>query len=65
MHVMGDSSVREFLEGSVHFQNETVFTLYLTIFAVLTAICVSHYQLSKRIKKSALKPHDLKQQGEL
>jgi len=65
MHVNGESSIKRFLEESVHFQNEVVITIYLIIFAVLSTICIVYYQLSKRKAPRTQKLNDLKQEGQL
>ncbi|MDX8407887.1 MAG: hypothetical protein R8L58_05830 [Mariprofundaceae bacterium] len=63
MHVEGDSVVKDFLEESVHFQNEEVMTLYLIIFSILGAICAIQYQLAKR--KTPPESHHIKHEGQL
>ncbi len=51
MHVAGGSIAKDFFEESVHFQTETVLTIYTVIFTVLAVICIVQYHLARMKSK--------------
>jgi len=46
MHSREGISLGSFVEDSINFQNEEVYTLYGITFLVLAVICTSYYQYS-------------------
>jgi hypothetical protein len=43
MHISDGITLGSFIEDSVHYQNEQVYTLYGIIFLVLSVICAGYY----------------------
>jgi hypothetical protein len=55
MHTRDGISFGSFIEDSINYQNEEVYTLYAIIFLVLAVICTDYYQYTLFVDRESRK----------